>query len=539
MLDKITSEWRSKMFGKKTEIEKKIISFITNDALKGFMEGRFSYLSLIFEAFTINDAIECHKEVAKKFCEFLSKISVKNLIKLSENCRSNFYFYENAVYQYEIASYKVEWKNFKFERNQFKYLSDEEYVSVLRLGTFHSNGFFRQMCMECLSEYKDNLPFYILRINDWVQTIRPLAYELAEKEIKDDDVQVIFSALPMIEKVKNSGRREHEYIDEILVLTEKVILEKIPNCSLYSIVNCEIMIKNIIYRYLCKYNILVLEQMRQLLNMEKTGYGKGLIFEALLNNYDLSINEIDEYLLSKNSIVRFKALEYKYKKLKKSWPGLELMLLDKSRRIRDNVRFMLSRDGSFDVLDYYMNQLKVNNNPVAILGIGECGSSKDIEVILPYLNSDNDIIIKKTLKAYGMLVAYNGSDMYWKYLFNDSDLVSNEAYRLIRKYNVHYGGKQLFETYKKYCNSKIADRLVILLLSEGIWSNMKYLLMLYDDENLSDNIISLIRMKISIRNKYFVSLSLKQKEEIIKVLQNKHSLPQKLVKEILFDLKHI
>lgn len=529
------------MFGKNLnniEMETKVIEFIERKALIEFVEGNYSYLSIIFEIFTIDNAMECQKKVAKKIYELISDISVKDLIGLSEKCRVRMYsyFWNEGV---EGVSYNVQCKNFRFERDKFKHLTDEEYFSVLRLGTFHPNGFYRQMCMECLSEYKDNLPFYILRMNDWVQTIRPLAYELSMMELMNDDVFVIFTALPMIDKVKNSGRREKACIDEILAIAEKVILEKIPNCSLYSIVNSEIIIKNIIYKYLCKKNILTINKMKQLLNMEKTGYGKGLIFEALLNNYDLSINEIEEYLSSKNSIVRFKALEFKYKKLKKSWLGLELMLLDKSRRIRDNVRFILSRDGSFDVLDYYKNELKVNNNSVAILGIGECGSSKDVDVILSYLNSDDDIIIKKALKAYGMLMSYNGSEIYWEYLFSPSDLVSNEAYRLIRKYNVHYGGRQIFETYKKYSNSKVAERLVTLLLSEGIWSNLKYLLMLYDDKNLSENTISLIKMKISLRNQYFVSLSLKQKEEIIKVLETKENLPKALVKEILFDLKHI
>ena len=81
--------------------------------------------------------------------------------------------------------------------------------------------------------------------------------------------------------------------------------------------------------------------------------------------------------------------------------------------------------------------------------------------------------------------------------------------------------------------------LILLLLREGIWSNLKYLSMLYDDENLSDNIIGLIRIKISLRNKYYVSLSLKQKEEIINVLAVKNNLPNELVDEILFDLEHI
>lgn len=530
------------MFGEdliNKHMEDKIISFIESKALIEFVEGNYSYLSVIYEIFAIEDATMCHKKVANKIWKLLSDISVKDLIILSEKCRIRIsaYIWNEVA---ESINYNVRCNNFRFDRAKFSHLTDEEYISILRLGTFHPNGFFRQMCMECLRIYKENLPFYILRMNDWVSTIRPLAYELSMKEMADDDVFVIFSALPMLDKVKNSGRREKEYINDILALAEKLILEKIPDCSLYDIAKSEVIIKNLIYKYLCKNNVLTLSKMKRLLDMEKTGYGKGMIVNAIFNNYELSIEEIDEYLSSKNSIVRFKAVEYKYKKIKKPWSGIESLLLDKSKRIRDNVSFILSRTGSFDVLEYYKNELKDNNiNMVAILGIGECGSNKDVDVILPYLKSDNEAIVKKALKAYGMLMTYDGSETYWEYLFNPSEVVSNEAHRLIRKYNVHYGGRQLFETYEKYKDSNIGEKLVSLLLREGIWRNLKYLLLLYDDENLPDNIISLIRIKISLRNKYYVSLSLKQKEEIINVLATKNNLPNELIDEILFDLEHI
>ena len=209
--------------------------------------------------------------------------------------------------------------------------------------------------------------------------------------------------------------------------------------------------------------------------MEKTGYGKGLIIQGILNNYECSMDEVDSYLLNKNTIVRFKALEYKYRKIKTSWLGLELMLMDKSKKIRDNVSFILRQNTDFNVLDYYKNQLKENKNLVAILDIAEHGSSKDIELILPYLKSENDIIVKKALKAYGMLMTYNGSELYWEYLFKPSALVWKEAYRQIKKYNVHYGGGRLFEAYKKHYDLPVAQNLVLLLLNEGVWSNLKHL----------------------------------------------------------------
>lgn len=521
------------------QMEDKIISFIESKLLIEFIEGKYSYLSVIYEVFAMEGATMCHKKVADKIHRLLSDISVKDLIMLSEKCRTRIpeIIWNGVV---EDVNYRISYKNFKFRRDKFMYLSEEEYISILRLGTFHPNGFYRQMCIECLREYEDNLPFYILRMNDWVANIRALAYELSMKKMANDSVFVIFSSLPMINKVKNSGRRENEYISEILALAEKTILKKIPDCSLYDIVKSEVIIKNLIYKYLCENKILTLDKMKQLLKMEKTGYGKGMIANAIFNNYEQSIEEIDEYLSSKNAIVRFKAVEYKYDKLKQPWNGIESLLLDKSRRIRGTVSFILSRKGAFNVLEYYKNELKSENiNTVAILGISECGSSKDVDVILPYLISDDVAIVKKALKAYGMLMTDNGSETYWEYLFNPSEIVSNEAYRLISKYNVHYGGKQLFEAYRKNKNSKLGEMLVALLLREGIWSNLKYLLLLYDDKNLSDNIIGLIHIKVSLRNNYYASLTPKQKEEIIDVMSLKKSLPRKLVDEILFDLEYI
>lgn len=69
------------------QMEEKIISFIESKALIEFVEGNYSYLSVIYEVFTIEGATMCHKKVADKICRLLSDISLKNLIKLSEKCR--------------------------------------------------------------------------------------------------------------------------------------------------------------------------------------------------------------------------------------------------------------------------------------------------------------------------------------------------------------------------------------------------------------------------------------------------------------------
>ena len=436
------------MFNLNVKKENKFISYINEHALWEFRDGKYKYMNELYKVFTIKNEKNLQKEIAKVFIEILSDKTVKQLIQLDERCRS--YAYLCIYLEDGIEGYKPDWKKFKFARDDFKHLTEEEYIAVLRMGTYHISGFVRQMCMEYLEKYENNLLFYLIRVNDWVSDIRNMAYLLSIKEVEVDDVTVLLKSLLVIDKVIKSGRRELEHIYELDKAVKINIEKKIIGCPMEVIFECDVNIRNMFYKFLNDTNIFSLDYLKKLLSMEKTGYGKKLIIQNIFNNYNIEMDDVDNFLKSKNTIIRFMALEYKYQMVKNSWDGLEAMLMDKSKKIRDSASFILLRNTKFNILDFYKEQLKIKENSIAILGIVEQGKSEDVQIILQYLKSESVVIIKNVLKAYGMLVGDKGSDLYWEYLHHPSALIYMEAFRLIKKHNVQYDGKQLFEEYEKY-----------------------------------------------------------------------------------------
>lgn len=512
--------------------QEQYLDYVSRIALPALKQGNVSYVNFLLRVFTIKDAKQYHIEIADLFVELLAHTSVKGLIRLDEECR---------CYPYDV--YNLNWRDIDchsmLSHETLSYLSGEQYAAILRLGTFHSNGYFRQMCMEKLAQYPDNLPFFVMRLNDWVNEIRQSAYQLAVKRICVCGIQELFSAMPILDKVKNSRRRNESHLTSIEAEIQEQIRKNFTSYPLNLIHTYDITVKNSIYRFLNQNKVLELSQMERLCSLEKTGYGKRLLLLGIFKHFDCTEDMILGYLSDKSAIVRYHALDYYYAKRKDVWDGLEHMLMDKSRKIRDNVNYILKKHTDFDVLAYYKEQLQKQAHIIAILGIGENGSREDMDIILPYFGSSDERFIKAALQSYGMLAKEQGEEIYWKYLLHPSILLSKQAYRLIKKYDIHYGSKILYETYLECQNRPAAEDFVLLLTKEPSWCSLPYLLLLYDSEVLSENVKMRVRAAVNNRSMY-AKVSPKQEHHIRSVLElQQNHIPENLYKSILFDLKYV
>lgn len=508
--------------------QEQYLNFAANIALPALKKGNLSYIKALLRVFTIKEAKHYHIETANLFVELLANTSAKNFMHFDELCRVYIYNWQN-----------IDWKALKLSREALSYLSDEQYVAVLRFGTFHSNGYFRQMCMEELAQYPDNLPFFVLRLNDWVKEIRTAAYQLTANRIQECSVQELFSAMPMFDKVKNSGRRDGQALLSLEAQIKEQMNRKFTDCPLKEIHTYEITVKNSIYRFLNQNRVLELHQMEQLCFLEKDGYGKRLLILGIFQQFDCTEEMLLRYLSDKSALIRYHALEHFYAKRKNVWPGLEKMLMDKSKRIRDNVCYLLNRHSDFDVLAYYKEQLQKQESVTAVLGIGENGSKNELNIILPYLEHDNERFVKAALEAYGNLSMEQGEAIYWKYLLHPSVLIARQAYRLIRRFGIHYGSDVLYAAYLEYQKLPVADDLIFLLTKEPSWNRLPYLLLLYDSETLSENAKNRVRKAAGFRSVY-AKIPPEQAQNIRQILEwKKEALPEKLYREILFDLKYV
>ena len=216
------------------------------------------------------------------------------------------------------------------------------------------------------------------------------------------------------------------------------------------------------------------------------------------------------------------------------WKDIENDLLDRSYTIREYVRFLLKKHTQMNVLEYYIHHLPKS---IAILGISEVGTSQDIDILLPYLESEQERIVKVTIQALSRLMKEKGQDIYWHFLLDERISLSKAAFQSIQKNKVHFGAQLIYETYQKSTIEHLSKYLLMILLEEDSWERLPYLLELYYYPY--EKMRQLIHLRINQRNPY-KKISPQLKEKIMSSLMNqKNNIPNNVQESILFDLKFI
>lgn len=514
-------------------MHQKVIEEIQTVALPEFKNGNIKYGSLLQAVFLLPEEKQLQGEIAAVYTNLLFYISAKKLLQLSERFREHTYDW------YMPADCDI-WRNAPLTRQDFLHLNLEEYGAMLKIGTFMANGYYREQCIRALDGLDGALPFFILRLNDWVGQIRTEAFKLAEKRIKECGLLELFSSLPALEKLENSGRRNKEQFQYLKTLTADSMVQKfkqLPENMLQQIHCYDINVKNAIYRFSSKNKVLSKEQMEKLISLEKSGYGKTLLVQGIFCHYGYEQADMERFLFSKNAAVRYFALTYRYEREHTAWNGLERMLLDKCRKIRENASYILKKHTNLDILDFYKKKLEIEPSKSVLLGICEQGSRKDIAVIESFLNSQNGQIARAALEAYGKLAGLTGDEIYWKFLFDCRPFMAKEAFQAIKKYGIRYGWRAL---YKAFLENKgiVRGYILKLLLEEPSWERLPCLLELYESEELSKEENEIVFSGILHRH-YYGRISIQQADKIRAILQKSCKIPEYVKRGILFDLKYV
>ena len=498
-------------------------------ALLQLQEGDKSQAARVYEALACHD-IAWVNQAASVIYQMLGQMNGAQLIRLEEQFR-----------QVTSIDWFVDWQHFSLEKLKDKITKKEEFESLVCLGTFHPNGYYREKCIRELESTPVGFPYLILRCNDWVMPVRHLAYDMVNSQIDKVPLPLLFFSLPFLEKVKRGQRRSEEQLLEIEQKITKRIGNELKNVSLYNQMgewsSCDFYTRKYLYHLLLSQNMLNKEQIREMLHMEKNGNCQKVIICDVLKYYSCSLEELDEFMKHKSSVVRRRALEYKYEKVKRDWQGLELMLLDKSKGVRDMASYVIQKHSSMSVVEFYQGHLHTKYRANALLGLGEQGNREEGKILFECLKEKDERIVKNALYSIGLIYGSDAEDIYWEYLLHESKMVSSAAYQVIKKNDIHYGAERIYQTYLQQEDSDIREHLLCLLCSEPSWSRLPYLLMLYQYPESSMR--KKIRKAISDRSTYSC-ISKEQAEQIKQIMeQSIYRIPKKLQDEIEFDLKYV
>lgn len=495
-------------------------------------KGHEHQLAVLYPMVLSRDA-ETSNPAANAIHTYIQGLDTARLIKLSRQFR-----------EYTSMEWFTDWNRVSLSDIRETIRDWNAYLSVLRLGTFHPNGYFREKCMEALENDEASFLFIALRLNDWVKPVRDTAYRILSDRLDAAKTDTAVEMLPFIIQTKKGERYTYEQLHDIEKrLTEKILVH-LDEIFLDKIRDYIPATKRFLYKILICPDVLSKDAANGLLHREKNGNEKALIISRILAHYECSDAELDLYIKNKSPIVRKKALESKYERQGGAWNGLELHLLDHAKGIRSDVCYILRKHTDFNILSFYQSRLHTTDESIAILGIGENGTQKDAAMLTEYLYSASPKLIKYAIKALSALDAAGLDDIYWKHL-NDTDVtISKAAYEAIRKSDIHYGAKKLYEAYQSCGNFHTRKYLLYLLLKEPSWERLPYLLLLYKPyAALSDQedkkMQPLIRKALSFRSVY-ARITAEQAAFITEIMNMPElGIPEGLKKEIRFDLEHI
>lgn len=488
------------------------------------IHGDIGCLAWLYEQLVYEDAKGC-AIVADYIKQFMARLDAVHLIKLDERFRET-----------SSMEWFTKWKEVDPGKIE-KYVADRDaFLWILRLGTFHPNGYYREKCVRKLIGDKASVPFLLLRLNDWAKIVRDIAGGVTNT-IRRLTVEEIIESLPYLDKVEHGFRRDYRIIEGIKKTMSESIREGISGFDLKKIRYYNLSARRRLYRLILENKAIDKDGIRTLINLEKNSQLQASLLSGYMNKYEVSIEELDSFINHKSEVVQRLAIENKYSRINNIWDGLEQKLVSSSAGLRSSVRYILQMKSDIDIRQYYLERIDTSARGICILGLGENGKESDSDFLMKYLESDNAGIVKKTLHAIGMLRGDKASDVFWKYLHDERQGVMCQAYREISAANIRYKAKNIYDFFENTDSVELKRKLAARLAKEEYWDRLPYILKLYSYED--ETVIDKVRYGLKGVNMYG-SISKENAEWIKEILaEDSCKVPERIKTVILFNLKHV
>ncbi|PGZ93882.1 MULTISPECIES: HEAT repeat domain-containing protein [unclassified Bacillus (in: firmicutes)] len=484
-------------------------------------------------SFLLTSSDDLKIRTAKVLYEYVISLNILELSKL-----------DNLFRERTSLDWSYDWRNESPENLLLPDMSDDEKLIILGLCSFHPNGYFREKAIHLLNldDSGKELPYLLIRCNDWVTEIRETAKKYVKIRLTIKNVNHIVSNLPLFFKLKNTKRNDNSVFEDVVqLLSQKESLPFLDEGTKSDFTKIRYFCyQTIIYSKLVNKEILI-----NYLKLEKEPHPRLLLFNEIIG--DISVNEFKNYypILKKDKfpMIRAKVLEKYYS----FFPGesvleLESALLDKSGTIRSIARFLLKKQNITDFAPFYIRM--INSEQFlrgAILGLGEVGKKEHVQLIIPFLGNLNVSIVKAAIYAISMLDGENQKEYFMRLLDHKQEGVANAARKSLTKVYYNDMKEQLSNLFKETKYEHTKYNLALLLCSLSKWDAINYIIEFY--VNTEDTVISDIGRKNFVKwignfNRIFDSPTMNQIEAIKYTLAKYgRKLEKQEVKDIEFYIK--
>jgi HEAT repeat protein len=355
---------------------------------------------------------------------------------------------------------------------------------LLKLASFHGNGFVRHAAVSGLARIDsgDELPFLLLRANDWVGPVRDSAQSALDRRLRPEYASHLLNSLPLVLRLREATRERHDnFVDRTLTL----LVESDGGRALLEGLHSD--------------DTAVRRASFALASFVPSANRSGFVAQAgtsrdpmirlaavraashLAEWPELRIL-LKRWLTDRFVPVRREALG----RVLESFPedvedALAAALFDSNAGVRVPARFHLRARGTSNFTAIYRDGLETHDRRrrgSALLGLGETGTQGDVAAILPHLDDLAPGIQRAALKALAQLDGDRHIDRFLAALASGSPGVSREAREALRTRATLLSADRLRGVGSRASNLHVRQNALFLVNCLNHWEALPDLLLL-------------------------------------------------------------
>lgn len=389
----------------------------TNELLKKLAKSA-SWWRRFFES---NDAEEIH--------QIISELSPLDLATLDQRVRESLMAYR----YYDLHNWQTLRPSDVGRLAQSKFAT-----SLIGLASSHFSGYVREAAVVELASQRTGkeLPFLLIRLNDWVSQVRDVAASAVRARIEPAYAVHFLANISLVLRLRICGRVEKKFVDDICDLLKR------PECK--DVLQAGTTSKDKAVRRISFH-----------LAAEAEPSTRAAIIRAAMTDPDavarswavrhflpeVSPDElpgvIEPMLKDRFMPVRRDALWYAATKRPDiAREPLRAALLDNHISMRETARQFLSVADVTDARLFYAEAVERGTDKqrfAAICGFGETGSATDVKLVTPFLSSKLTKLRRAAVYAIGKLDADGNLETLIRFVSDEKPSVAREALKALLK----------------------------------------------------------------------------------------------------------